>query len=290
MDRARGLRNIPDELASEAGRLGKAARAASNRAICAGLTGSSGNSDETKWLISRSAPLAAPCVSIAARSRVQRFEAEPVHAGVEMQRARASPPALRGEGGPARELLLAADDRREAVARIVRRFRSALEAVEHVDRRLGGQEPARRDPLAQMGDEEDARAGRPQRRRGLGEADPVSVGLDDGGAPPGRGAAGELAPVVGQRAKVDREPPRRGLKARRRRSRERSSPSPPLSANDRLEPRALLAVRAASARPYTSAARPGKAAGRARALAMGKPESIPNFLTGAPISSYPRAR
>ena len=104
--------------------------------------------------------------------------------------------------------VFAADDRRQAMARIVRRVCARFEAVEHVDLRLR-QEPARRDPLAQMGDEKDARARLPERRRGLGEADPVGVGLDDGGASPRRGQAGELAPVVGQSAEIDREPPRR---------------------------------------------------------------------------------
>ena len=63
-----------------------------------------------------------------------------------------------------------------------------------------------------MCDEEHARPGRPQRRRGLGEADPISIGLDDRGSAPGRGAAGERAPIVGKRAEVDREASRRLLK------------------------------------------------------------------------------
>ena len=77
----------------------------------------------------------------------QGFEAEPVHAGVEMERARAGLALPRGEGGPALKLLFAPDDRREPVLRIIRRVRAGFEAVEHVDRRLG-QEAARRDPLA----------------------------------------------------------------------------------------------------------------------------------------------
>src|SRR5271154_767844 len=91
----------------------------------------------------------------------QGFEAEPVHAGVEMQRARAGLAPPRGEGGPALKLLFAADDWREAELRIIRRVRSGFEAVEHIDRSLW-QESARRDPLAQMGDEKDPRACVPQ--------------------------------------------------------------------------------------------------------------------------------
>ena len=93
------------------------------------------------------------------------------------------------------------------MARVIRRVCSGFEAVEHVDRGLW-QDQARRDPLAPMGDEENARASRPQRRRSFGEADPVGVGLDDGRAPSRRGAGRKCAPIVGERAKIDREAPR----------------------------------------------------------------------------------
>ena len=79
---------------------------------------------------------------------LKQLEAEPVHAGVEMQRARENAAAPHGEGGPAREFLLAADDRREAALGIVRGFRAALEAVEHGDRRFSRQQATRREPLA----------------------------------------------------------------------------------------------------------------------------------------------
>ncbi len=118
-----------------------------------------------------------------------------------------------GEGGPALKLRFAADRRREPMLDIVRRLGPALEAVEHIDPGLLRQRPPRRDPLAEMGDKEDARARGPKRRRRLGDADPVSIGLDDGGATPGRGAARKIAPVVGQRAEVDRETPRRAAGA-----------------------------------------------------------------------------
>ena len=138
------------------------------------------------------------------------LEAEPVHAGVEMDRAGTGLAATGGEGGPALELLFAADRGREAMLDIVRRIGPALEAVEHIDRGLRRQHAPRRDPFAEMGDEEDARARGPQRRRSFGDADPVSIGLDDGGATPRRRAARKVAPVVGQRGKVDPQAPRRG--------------------------------------------------------------------------------
>ena len=100
---------MPDELASEAGRFGNAARAASKRSICAWLRGSPGISDETKWLISKSAPLKAPMRRHRGAAASEGLEAEPVHAGVEMERARARPFPTRGEGGPALKLLFAAD-------------------------------------------------------------------------------------------------------------------------------------------------------------------------------------
>ena len=75
--------------------------------------------------------------------------------------------ATRGEGRPALELLFAADHGRKAMLDIVGRIGPALEAVEHIDRGLRRQDAPRRDPFAEMGDEEDARAGGPERRRGF---------------------------------------------------------------------------------------------------------------------------
>src|ERR1700733_94986 len=139
----------------------------------------------------------------------QRLEAEPVHPGVEMQSAGTDPTPTRGEGGPARQFLFATDHGREAMLCIVRWVGPALEAVEHVDRRFRRQRLARREPLIEVGDEEDARARGPQRRRSFGEPDPVSIGLDDGGATPRRRATRQFAPVVSKRAKVDPKTHRR---------------------------------------------------------------------------------
>ena len=154
-------------------------------------------------------PARAPCISIAHFSRARESKPSrfmPVSRWIAQG---TDPIPTRGEGGPARELLFAADRGREAMLGIVRRIGPALEAVEHIDRGLRRQHPPRRDPFAEMGDEEDARARGPQRRRGFGDAGPVSIGLDDGGATAGGGAARKVAPVVGQRAKVDPKPHRR---------------------------------------------------------------------------------
>ena len=137
------------------------------------------------------------------------LEAQSVHARVEMDRAAADPVLTRGEGGPALKLLFTADRRGEPIRCIIRWLGAALEAIEHIDLSLRRQRLPRRDPLTEMGDKKNARARSPQRRRGFGNADPVSISLDDGGAAPRRRATCERAPVVGQRAKVDREASRR---------------------------------------------------------------------------------
>ena len=93
------------------------------------------------------------------------LKSQPVHAGVEMDRAGIRPISTRGEGGPALKLLLAADHRRQSMLGVVRRIGPALEAVQHIDPSFRRQNPARRDPLIQVGDEEDARARLPERRR-----------------------------------------------------------------------------------------------------------------------------
>ena len=127
----------------------------------------------------------------------EELEAEPVHAGVEMQSARRGPAALRGEGGPALKLGFVADRGREPMLGIVGRLSPALEAIEHIDLRLFRQRLTRRDPLVEMGDKEDPCARSPQRRRSLGDAGPVGVGFDHGGAAPRRRASREVAPIVG---------------------------------------------------------------------------------------------
>ena len=99
--------------------------------------------------------------------RVERFEAEPVHAGVEVQRRRRRPALRARERRPALELRRAADRRREAEGGVVgERVGLRLQPVEHVDARVGVRQQ-RPQPLAlaDVGDEEGAAAGGVERRR-----------------------------------------------------------------------------------------------------------------------------
>ena len=196
---------MPDELASEARRRGNACRAASNREICSELIESSGSSDETKWLISRSAPLAAPYRSIA--SRRSESESKPSRL-MPVSRCRAqalgAPRRLR-QARPALELPFASDHRLQAMFGVVRRIGAGLEAVQDINLRLIGQQAPRGKTLAEMGDEEGAGARGPQRRRRPVEADSIGVRLHHRRASSGRRAFGEPAPIVGERDEVDRE-------------------------------------------------------------------------------------
>ena len=79
-----------------------------------------------------------------------------------------------------------ADHRRQARGGVVADLGAGLEAVEHIDPRVVSERRARPRALADMGDEEDAAAGAPQSGRGVLDADPVGVGLDDGAAGGGR--------------------------------------------------------------------------------------------------------
>ena len=113
------------------------------------------------------------------------------------------PSLPRGEGRPALKFLGAADRGPQAMLDVFGRVGAGLETVQHVDFGLRRQQAARGKPLAEMGDEEGARAGGPQRRRSPVEADPVGVGLDHRGARPGAAKICERAPVVGERAEID---------------------------------------------------------------------------------------
>ena len=122
--------------------------------------------------------------------------------------------AARRMAGPALELPNAADHRPQAVLDVAGRTGAALEAVEDIDDRVLGQDAPRGDALGQLGDEEDARAGRPERRRRPVEADPIGVRLDDGARASGRGKRREPAPIAGKRAEIDCQASRRRLETR----------------------------------------------------------------------------
>ena len=82
--------------------------------------------------------------------------------------------------GPALKLLGAADCGPQGVSGVVSRISVLFQTVEDIDDRFLGEEAPGGEAFGQLGDEEDPGAGGPQRRAGLVEADPVSVGLDNG--------------------------------------------------------------------------------------------------------------
>ncbi len=141
---------------------------------------------------------------------VERLEAEPVHAGVEMQRRGRRRGLRPRQGRPAEQLGGGADRRREAEAEIIAaRIGVGLQPVEHIDARVGlRQQRPQRLALADLGDEEDAAAGGVERRRDRLDPQPVAVGLDHRRAIAGRRTTLEQPPIVGQRGGVDRQ--RRG--------------------------------------------------------------------------------
>ena len=97
----------------------------------------------------------------------------------------------------------ASDHGFQPVLGIVRQVGAAFQSIEDVDLRLVGQKGARGKPLAEMGDEEDAGARGPQRRRRPFDSSSIGVCLHHGRTTPGRGAIRELAPVVRQRVEID---------------------------------------------------------------------------------------
>ena len=139
--------------------------------------------------------------------RLLGAEAQPVHAGVDMDHRVERPVEALGGGAPGVELAEMVEHRREVVLDEVG-LGAGQQAVQHVDRVLG-QRAAQRDAFLEMGDEElPAALGREPRPDDRG-AGAVGVGLEHGGAidRPAAGAAGiaQAAPVGGDGAEVDRE-------------------------------------------------------------------------------------
>ena len=135
--------------------------------------------------------------------RFVRRDAEPVHAGVDMQR-RAPLPAARGsESVPFGELDQAADYRpRRDPGEGGRGARH--QAAQHIDRRVG-RGLARARGFRQVGDEKGLAAAARQAMGDLIEPAAIAVGLDHGGAF-GRGRAPrQRAPIGFQRAEIDGE-------------------------------------------------------------------------------------
>lgn len=134
------------------------------------------------------------------RQRLLDPQAEPVHAGIDVERGRRR--AVR-RGGPFEEFAAVAEDGAQAVG--AKRLRMAGDqAVEHVDRRLRQDFP-RGDALGEMRDEERPAARPPQGRGDRREAAAIGIGLHHGAALGLRGARPERTPIRGDRREIDRQ-------------------------------------------------------------------------------------
>ena len=135
--------------------------------------------------------------------RVIHGNAEPVHAGVDMQRRAAMPLVGRAECVPFRQFDHAADHGPRADVGISRR-RARHQPVEHVDRRLRCRR-ARLARLGQIGDEERFAAGLGQGACDFLDTAAIAVGLDHRGAFRRHGAAPERAPIGFDCREIDGE-------------------------------------------------------------------------------------
>ncbi|GJD59694.1 hypothetical protein IFDJLNFL_5625 [Methylobacterium dankookense] len=159
------------------------------------------------------------------RQRLGDREAEPVHAGIDVERRRQQP--LR-ERRPFLDLGARAEDGAE-VPPDEGRARPRRQAVQNVDHGLG-QDGARRLALGEMGDEDGAAARPPQSGRDRGEAAAIGVCLEHGGARDARRLGAEATPVRDDRSEIDGEARavacrRSGLPRWRRRDAQTSPPS-----------------------------------------------------------------
>ena len=136
-------------------------------------------------------------------SRLVHRDAEPVHAGVDVER-RAAAPVLDGdEGIPFGQLGRAVDHRPQIVDRECRR-RARHQPVEHVDDGLGRKRP-HTPSFGDIGDEEGPAPGFGQYVRDRFEAATISVGLDHCGAFHRHGQARQHLPIGFDGGKVDGE-------------------------------------------------------------------------------------
>ncbi len=129
--------------------------------------------------------------------------AEPVHAGVHMDRRAAAPVLRRDEGIPLRQLRRAVDDRlRVELGESVGRLRR--KSVEHVDRRFAGAGPCT-PRFGDVGDEESLAAGLRELGRHRLKAEAVGVGLDDRRAFDGEKLMRQRPPIRLDGIKIDGE-------------------------------------------------------------------------------------
>ena len=119
--------------------------------------------------------------------RVVRRNAEPVHAGVDLQCRAAAPLRTGDKGVPFGQFDHAADHRAHAQFGIGRRG-AGDQAVEHIDRGVG-RGRAHAAGFRQVSDEVGLAAGARQRFRHRLDAAAIAIGLDDAGAFRRHGAA-----------------------------------------------------------------------------------------------------
>ena len=150
------------------------------------------------------------------RRRFVRRDAEPMHAGVDLQRRAALPSMGADEGVPFGKLGCRVDHRPridvdKAFAPI------GCEAVEYVDGGVGRTRP-HRSRFGEIGDKERLAARLRQLRRHLLQAETIGIGLDHGGAFDGEEAVHQRTPIRFDRGKIDGQRPA-GLRRRRNRVR-----------------------------------------------------------------------
>ena len=130
-----------------------------------------------------------------------RVQAEPVHAGIDMQQRGQTTADAAGERGPAVDVAERAEHRQDVVFEVLAfaAGRRTVQGREHGP----GQQRAEGYGLGQMGGEEVAASGRVQIRGDPGGAQAIGVGLDYRGNRAGRRTAAQQLPVGGDCGEVD---------------------------------------------------------------------------------------
>ena len=171
--------------------------------------------------------------------RLVRRNAEPMHAGVDLQRGAALPAMGADEGVPLRKLGRRIDDRPridfDKSGAPIRR-----KAVKHVD---GGLACTRthRSRFGEIGDEECFAAGLGQGRGHLRQAEAIAIGLDHRGAFDGKEPVRQRAPICFDCGEIDGE---RAAGLRRRRSGDRGG-NPVCAWQGRIHGRVMTGAAAA---------------------------------------------
>ena len=173
----------------DAGRIGQRCRrrrqlrcaAPRTRRAAPAFAGCSGSSAQARWLITSPTAMPSKASGVAAQPLdLGGRQAEPRHAAVDLQRRREPAPGALGSAAPRLDLLDAVQHGNDA-GRDALVLGAGRNAVQHLDRRLRAERGAQRQRLAEMRDEECLAAFGDQRRRHLGRAEAIAVGLDDAG-------------------------------------------------------------------------------------------------------------